>query len=61
MWVQVLASLSQCGGTAMSLLWVSAASVTSEKQQHSEAGMVPIRREQANICLSQKNPDESAY
>lgn len=55
----------RCGGTAASLLWASVASsavpVTSQKQQCSESGMVPIRMEQANICLSQKNPDESAY
>lgn len=53
------------GGTAMSLLWVSAVisivSITPQKQQRSEDGMMPIRKAQANICLSQKNPDESAY
>lgn len=42
--------------------WVRASSVvpvTSQKQQRSETGMVPIRMEHASICLSQKkkNPD----
>lgn len=48
-------------GTGVSLLWVSATScivpVTSQKQQRRKTGIVPIRMEQANICLSQKNPD----
>lgn len=45
------------GGTAVSLLLASAESstvpATPHKQQHGGTGTVPIRMEQANICLSQ--------
>lgn len=46
-------------GTAMSLLLVSAVisvvPVTHQKQQRRKTGMVPIKMEQANICLSAKS------
>lgn len=41
-------------GTGVALLW---ARRSQSPLEASESGMVPIRMERANICLTQKNPD----
>lgn len=56
-WVQVLVSAlrrDRCGPVMGPARW---ARRSQSPLGAGEAGVVPIRMERANICLSQKNPD----